>query len=65
MFKPIKNSDRIEKLMSITNEQIAQAIMETTMRELGRDLLRGNIERSQIKKHLKQIKVLTSNFAHF
>lgn len=55
-MKPIKNSDRIESLMlKVPSETIAQAIVLTTMRDEGRQLLRGNIERSQLRKYLRDL----------
>lgn len=51
----IKNSDRIEKLMSITNEEIAEAVMRTTATELGREMLRNNLERSRIREFLRDL----------
>lgn len=61
-MKLIKNSDRIEKLMSkVTNEEIAEAVVRTTATELGREILRNNLERSRIREFLREIKEAREN----
>lgn len=58
-MKPIKNAERIEKLrLQVPSDELAKAVLLTTAKELGRQLLMRNIDHSQIRRKLREFKVL-------